>query len=283
LVSASGIHLGNSDTHQWKPGGGVSRLSIKLAAGGACAYASASSRLAATKLAADIGVATFILDSFSDRGITTITESSKLDDLAMMVDAYRALAVLAQHPRIDPSRVAIMGFSKGATAAVYSSSLRFQKAYGPPNVEFAAHIGLYTPCQVTYRGDGEVTGKPIRLFHGVADETVPIEPCRRYVERLKKSGVDIALSEYPGAYHVYDLFFLKEPVKFQQARTTRNCLLTEGDGGQIFNSDTGKPIDTNDSCVEKGVTITVGYNEAATTSTLKAVKEFLVATFHLSQ
>jgi dienelactone hydrolase len=221
-----------------------------------------------------VGVATFVLDSFSGRGIiNTINDQSQLDSLAMMVDAYRALASLAQHPRIDPKRIAVMGFSKGAVAAIYSSNERFRKMYGPPNVEFAAHIGLYTPCNVAYRDDDQVTGKPIRLFHGIADDWVSIEPCRGYVERLKKSGADAVLAEYPGAYHAFDAYFLKEAMKFPQAQTTRHCLLAEGDGGEILNSKTGKHYDLTDPCVEKGTTVV--YNEEATTGTTKAVKEFL--------
>src|SRR6202022_4793685 len=87
-------------------------------------------------------------------------------------------------PRIDAGRIAVMGFSKGAVAAVYSSNERFRKMYGAQNVEFAAHIGLYTPCNVTYRDDGKVTGKPIRLFHGIADDYVSIGRCAEYVQRL---------------------------------------------------------------------------------------------------
>jgi hypothetical protein len=73
-----------------------------------------------------------------------------------------------------------------AIAALYSGNERFRKSYAPKNVEFAAHIGMYTPCNTIYRDDDEVTGKPIRPFHGTADDWVPIEPCRRYVARLKK-------------------------------------------------------------------------------------------------
>lgn len=227
-----------------------------------------------------IGVAVFIPDSFSGRGIiNTFNDQSQLSDYAMMVDAYRALGTLAQHPRIDPNRIAVMGFSKSATAALYSSNTRFRNMYGSPNVEFAAHIGLYTWCNRTLRDDDKVTGKPIRLFHGIADDWLPVETCRAYVERLKKSGADVALAEYPGAYHAYDYFFLKEPVKLPQAQNARNCLLVEGDSGQFLNSKTGKPFDLNDPCLEKGATI--AYDEAAATATVKAVKEFLVATFHL--
>jgi dienelactone hydrolase len=191
----------------------------------------------------------------------------------MMVDAYRALAALAEHPRIDPNRIAVMGFSKGAVAAVYSSNERFRKMYGPQNVEFAAHIGLYTPCNVTYRDDDKITGKPIRLFHGIADDWVPIEPCRAYVARLKSSGADATLTEYSGAYHAFDTFWMKEAMKFPQAQTTRHCLLAEDDAGEILNTKTGKHYDLNDPCVERGTTVV--YNEEATTGTTKLVKEFL--------
>jgi dienelactone hydrolase len=126
---------------------------------------------------------------------------------------------------------------------------------------------------VTYKDDDKVTGKPIRLFHGIADDWVPIEPCRAYAARLKSSGADVALTEYPGANHAYDYFPSKEPVKRPQAQTTRHCSLVEGDGGEILNSTTGKHFDLNDPCVERGTT--VGYDEEATVGTTKAVKEFL--------
>lgn len=225
-----------------------------------------------------IGVATFVLDCFSGRGISSsVADQSQLDALAMMVDAYRVLGMLSQDPRLDPERIAVMGFSKGAVAAVYSSNERFRKAYAPANARFAAHIGLYTPCYITYREDDLVTGKPIRLFHGAADDWVPVAPCRCYVERLRKQGVDIRLTEYPGAPHTYDNFLLPHDgtlVQRPQGQTLRNCQLAEGEEGVILNVKTGQPFDIRtDPCVERGPH--VGYDEAAATATLQAVKEFL--------
>jgi predicted esterase len=115
-----------------------------------------------------IGVAAFLVDSFTGRGITgTADDQGQLDDAAMMIDAFKALGVLASHPQIDASRIAVMGFSKGAMAAVYSSMERFRKAYAPSGLRFAAHIGFYSACHVIYRGEEKVTGRPIRCSMGM--------------------------------------------------------------------------------------------------------------------
>jgi dienelactone hydrolase len=232
-----------------------------------------------------IGVAAFLFDCFSGRSITsTVGNQSQLHNLTMMVDAYKALGVLTKHPRLDANRIAIMGFSKGAFAAVYSSNERFRKLYAPADgSRFAAHVGLYAPCNVTYRDDDKTTGAPIRLFHGIADDWVAIGPCREYVSRLRKAGVDITLTEYPGAQHGYDFFFLgTEPATYSNATTTRNCRAEEGEHGLIMNSKTAKPYDVNqDACVEKGPHL--GYNEAATAATTKAIKEFLTTQLKLKR
>jgi dienelactone hydrolase len=225
-----------------------------------------------------IGAAVFIVDSASGRGLVNFaTDRSQLSYLQLVIDAYRALGMLAQHPRIDPSRVAVMGFSMGALPAVYSSNERFSKLYRITNHPFAAHIGVYGACNTVFRDDEKVTGKPIRMFKGTADDFSPIEPCREYVTRLKKASADVALVEYPGATHMYDYFNLKEPLKFPQAPSRRNCSLSEGEQGQLLDSKTGKSYDPDVSCNEKGGTI--AYNEAAAVATTAAVKEFLTAVF----
>jgi dienelactone hydrolase len=221
----------------------------------------------------DIGMASFVIDSYSGRGIP----GSKVDSMAMMIDAFSALGVLALHPRIDPDRIAIMGTSKGALAALYSSNERFRLMYAPPHMAFAAHIALYAPCMTIYRDDDKVTGKPIRMFHGVADELFSVEACRAYVARLKKSGADVVLTEFPDAGHAFDAFVLKRPLTFPKGKTLRNCRLVEGDAGQILNSATGNAFDVSDPCVGEGFAF--AYNEAAATATTDAVKAFLVATF----
>jgi dienelactone hydrolase len=227
-----------------------------------------------------IGVATFILDGFTGRGITgTVINQGQLSRLTMINDAYRVLELLARHPRIDPSRIGIMGFSRGGQVALYASLKRFKRMHGPSDVEFAVYLALYPPCLTTYIDDGEVSDKPIRLFHGKADDYVPVAPCRAYVERLQKAGKDVQLTEYPDAHHSFDSFDFPASFFIQQAQTTRRCKTEEKPVGQIINSQTGQPFSYDDPCVERGTT--VGYNAQAHSETLKAVKEVLTVTFKL--
>jgi dienelactone hydrolase len=227
-----------------------------------------------------IGVATFILDSFTGRGIVdTGTDQAQLDQLAMIYDAYRALELLSKHHRIDPARIGIMGFSRGGRAALYASLKRFQRMHGPAGVEFAAYLPFYALCYTRYIDDEEVSGRPIRLFHGSADDYVPVAPCRAYVERLRKAGKDAQLAEYPDAHHVFDNPSLKVPVRLPQAQTGRRCMWEEKPVGQIINSLTAQPYSLEDPCIERGTTL--AYNAPAHSDALEFVKHFLTMTFKL--
>jgi dienelactone hydrolase len=227
-----------------------------------------------------MGIATFVFDSFTARGIVnTNNDQAQLGRLAMIVDAYRALELLGKHSRIDPARIAIMGFSRGGQASLYSSVKRFQRTHGPAGLTFAAHINFYPDCTTVFLNDDDVADKPIRIFHGTMDDYNTVAQCRPYVERLHKAGKDVQLTEYAGAHHVFDWAMLKTPVKLAQAQTTRGCQLEEASQGQIINSVSRQPFTYNDPCVERGTTI--AYNAQAHAESQKTVRDFLTATFSL--
>jgi dienelactone hydrolase len=214
-----------------------------------------------------MGVAVFILDSFSGRGLFKINnDQGKLGRLAMIADAYRALDVLAKHKRVDPERIAIMGFSRGGQVTLNSSFERFWKLQGTGSGnEFAGYLAFYPSCGTRFIEDEKVVNKPIHIFHGSDDDYNPVEPCRRYVERVRKRGKNIVLHEYAGAYHVFDYKKLVKPVVLQKATTTRNCVLAEIANGRIVNAQSGDPFTYSDPCVEYGPTIAFNkdaYNHA---------------------
>jgi dienelactone hydrolase len=222
-----------------------------------------------------IGVAVFILDTFTGRGIVqTNTDQSQLGTLSMIGDAYRALAVLAKHPRIVASKIALMGFSKGGDVALHASMKRFQRMYGSPGVEFAAFLPFYAPCNTRYRDDDQISEQPIRMFHGSADNWVPVASCRDYVKRLQAGGKDIQLTEYSGAQHAFDNYLT--PVReMMDAQTSRRCSLEEPEGGIIVNRETRRPFTLSDPCIERGAKL--GYDAHATEEATKAVKQFLLS------
>lgn len=224
-----------------------------------------------------LGIATFTLDSFTGRGIiSTENDQLQLGRLAMIMDAYRALDLLARHPRIDPEKIALMGFSRGGQAVLYSSLKRFQRAHGPVGREFAAYIAFYPSCGTTFHDDGNVADKPIRLFHGSADDYVPVAPCRSYVERLRRTGKDIQLTEYPNAHHGFDASMLQAPLRLAHAQTTGRCDLREQAHGQVVNRETGRPFTYADACVGHGAT--VAFDAEAYAAARAAVGKFVAAT-----
>jgi dienelactone hydrolase len=162
--------------------------------------------------------------------------------------------------------------------ALYASLNRFQSAYAPEGASFAACIGFYTPCNVALIDDEKVGAKPIRLYHGIADDWVPVGPCRDYVARLKRAGANIDLVEYPGAYHAFDYQNIPGTMQLPQAVTARKCQFEEKQKGAIINSDTGQPVTPNDPCIERGTTI--AYNAEATDAARKDVVEFLSKLFN---
>jgi dienelactone hydrolase len=172
-----------------------------------------------------------------------------------------------------------MGFSRGAQAALYSSLIRFQKMYGPEGLDFSAYVTFYTPCNTRYIEDEAVSERPIRLFHGTVDDYVPVAPCRDYVERLRKAGKDVQLTEYPDTHHVFDNPLLKEtPTVFPTWQTTRHCTLVEDIPGRIVNAETKQVFTYADPCVELGPNI--AYNAAALSKSTQAVKDLLGQTFN---
>jgi dienelactone hydrolase len=224
------------------------------------------------------GIGVFIPDHLSGRGIAPMSsEDFMLSGGARMVDVYRSLSVLSRHPRIDPQRIAIMGFSFGGLVTLASSQERFRTRYGLPNVQFVAYIAVYPNCAFRLHDDVKVAARPIRLFHGAGDDWCPVEQCRALVTDLKKAGADVTLTEYPGASHAYDDPSIKVRLNLPQAMSLRKCSLAEGEGGQIMNSQTGKLFTPSDPCIERGVSLQ--YDEAATASTREAVKALLAFAF----
>src|SRR5580692_162490 len=114
-----------------------------------------------------MGVSAFAIDGFTGRGLTAVsTDQALLGRLNFILDIYRALDILAQHPRVDPDRIVLMGFSRGGQATLYASLERFHKLWNKSGLQFAGYVPFYPDCSTTYNNDTEIVARPIRIFHG---------------------------------------------------------------------------------------------------------------------
>ena len=229
-----------------------------------------------------MGISTFVIDGFSGRGLTVVgPNQALLGRLNLIIDIYRSLEVLAKHPRVDPDRIVLMGFSRGGQAALYASLDRFNWLWNKSGVQFAGYIPFYPDCSTTYLGDTEVAARPIRIFHGTPDDYNPVASCKAYVARLKDAKRDVLLTEYPDSQHAFDLGLLgvSSVVVSANAQTARNCHISEGDGGVLMNADTQAPFTYKDACIE--LNPHVGGNPATAEAARKAVSDFLQALFRL--
>jgi dienelactone hydrolase len=229
-----------------------------------------------------MGISTFVIDGFSGRGLTAVsTDQAKLGRLNFIVDIYRALDILAHHPRVDPERIVLMGFSRGGQAALYASLDRFRKLWNKSGAEFAGYIPFYPDCSTTYDDDTAVADRPIRIFHGAPDDYNPVASCEGFVARLKAAKRDVVLTEYPDSQHGFDAGLIGFNGSFvaAHAQTVRHCHLREGDGAVILNADTNVPFSYKDACVEYDPH--VGGNPATAEEARKAVVEFLQGLFKL--
>jgi dienelactone hydrolase len=229
-----------------------------------------------------MGISTFVIDGFTGRGLTVVgPNQALLGRLNLIVDIYRSLEILKNHPRVDPDRIVLMGFSRGGQAALYASLDRFDKLWNKSGIRFAAYIPFYPDCSTSYAGDTEVADKPIRIFHGTPDDYNPVASCKAYVARLQEAKRDVVLAEYPDSEHAFDIGLLgvSSKVVSVHAQTVRHCRIKEGDGGILFNADTDVPFTYKDACVE--LDPHVGGNPETAEQARKAVVGFLAALFKL--
>jgi len=229
----------------------------------------------------ELGISTFALDGMTGRGLVEVNSNQALlGRLNFILDIYRALDVLAKHPRVDPERIVLMGFSRGGQAALYASLKRFQQMWNRSGVSFVAYIPFYPDCKTTFIDETDVMDRPIRIFGGTLDDYNPIAACKLYAERLKKAGRDVELTEYPTASHAFDNPLGAQPAAVSpKFETVRNCTISEGPDGVLVNGETGRPFSYQDSCVAHGPHL--GYDAAATTAAKAAVKTFLRTTLKL--
>lgn len=105
--------------------------------------------------------------------------------LLELLESYLSL------PQVDRNRVYVMGLSMGGMAT-------FDLAIRYPDI-FAAAVpicGVVNPSRLS-----AATTVSFRIYHGDADNVVPVEGSRQAYKALKKAGAKVKYIEFPGVTH----------------------------------------------------------------------------------
>ena len=195
------------------------------------------------------GLAVLSLDSLGPRGVkSTAEDQSQVPFAADTADAFAALRVLSTHPRVDPGRIAVMGFSRGGITAWRSAINRVivsQKL--PGDLRFAAHVPVYAGgCVGIFRVTpkaGVFSTAPMLWVHGDADDYTPIGPCRDYAEKIGQTGTPVTFTAIPGAQHKFDMDDTRKVTIRGAQRTLEDCPLeTDVDAMAVIDRKTGQRL-----------------------------------------
>ena len=142
-----------------------------------------------------------LLRGYADRaGLIIVAPDSRRGTWDVIAGGYgpdvayieRALGETFARYSVDPKRVAVGGFSDGAS---YALSL------GLANGELFTHVIAFSPGFVA---PARRQGRP-RLFisHGTRDQVLPVQACsRRIVPQAERAGYDVLYREFEGPHTV---------------------------------------------------------------------------------
>lgn len=105
-----------------------------------------------------------------------------------------ALSTLAKDPRVDPDRLAVMGYCFGGTAAI-----ELARSGAPVRAAISFHGGLDSPAPA----DGARIRARVLALHGDADPYVPAADVAAFEAEMRAHDVRHSLVRYPGVVHSF--------------------------------------------------------------------------------
>ena len=117
------------------------------------------------------GFATFVLDSFGARDVTsTVANQTQFSFAASAYDVLAAWQVLSRLPGIDASRIGAQGHSRGGSAVLTAATRRFADAVIGPGARPCAACSPPIPGAATSSAIRTSAPPTVRVLMGDADE-----------------------------------------------------------------------------------------------------------------
>ena len=149
------------------------------------------------------GYSVLFTDSFGARGLGPVCGKAGtpgyLSAHQRAGDIAAAAAFLAGHMGVLPSKIALLGFSQGATALL--EALDSSRHDAPAA---AGAVLFYPACGRFLRQGNYRPAVPMLMLLGKDDNWTPEPPCRHLAERLSSQGFSVRSVSYEKAVHGFD-------------------------------------------------------------------------------
>jgi dienelactone hydrolase len=164
----------------------------------------APSHIAHAETLSDCGFATFILDSFGARDVTsTVANQTQYSFAASAYDVLAAWKVLANLPEIDETRIGLQGHSRGGSAGMTAATRCLADAVLGPGLGLRAVLAAYPWCGQQFENP-DVGSTIVRCLIGDADEWCSPMQVQGHCHAINLSGGQASLRIVGGAQHSFD-------------------------------------------------------------------------------
>lgn len=221
----------------------------------------------------EAGYAVLGLDHFGPRGIKRAADvPGAFSPITAVSDALLALRLAATHPRIDRTRIGIMGLSMGGiTSELTAYEFVRRKVLGESPLNFAAHAPFYAPCGNIFSSDRGpyTTGAPMLKLYGGKDETTPRAKCERIdaILRAAEPGLKWQSHWYADAYHAWENTAFNPPRFFPGHVNASKCPILDFGSRMRFIDPGGteRPYNVQElqTCIRSSTGYSMGYSEGA--------------------
>lgn len=156
------------------------------------------------------GWAVLLPDSFGSRGhgsLCKIKNRPVKPERERPLDAAAALTWLSTQPKVDPARIALMGWSNGAMTGLHTirKGAEVTPADGAP--DFKTAVVYYPGCIALNKAHPDYRPRmPTLIQHGELDDWTLARPCLDLVLRVRERGdaPPMFIDVYRDAYHGFD-------------------------------------------------------------------------------
>lgn len=158
------------------------------------------------KQLAGLGYVAFALDMYGNGKVTTEGKVASewagalyADNAALRRRAAAGLKVLAENPRVDRERLAVIGYCMGGTIAL---ELARSGLGHTENLRAVVSFHASTLAAAVAADNTKIKGS-VLVCHGGADDFVKPEQITKFNEQMQAAGVDAQFVSYVGAVHAF--------------------------------------------------------------------------------